>query len=525
MAEPKIAGTAKASSHDRFRLRNFIDKLIEIDEVQIVEGNVDLIDIGRYLDGNPKAVYFKSVGREGAELVGNVLGGRRRLAAAFDVDERDLVAAVDARLKTPIPPVEVEQSEAPVQEVVLTGDDADFTRLPVHVQHQLDGGPYISASIDISLDITGTRRNVGYRRLMLRGRKEAGIDLIAPSDMRVGYAAFVEKRQRMPVAFVIGSHPADSIAAVTVIPVQDEIALMGALRGAPVPLVKCRTNDLMVPADAEIILEGYLDEFGWREPEGPYGEYLGYYGHMKTNPVFHLTAITMRRDALFQTATISGRALAQTDTAQLVAIRAESTIWDALKGAIKEPLNVYCPASTGGMHNVRISMRQRYPGEVRNAIAAAFASKADVKNVFVVDEDIDIFSDQQMEWALATRFQADRDFVVASGFRTIPLDPSLLRSNTGAKAGFDLTFPIGWQGQPAFSVPEAPTMANVPRTTVADALRNGPKHFRELMEATGSRDGRDTVLALDEVRKASGLERTPDGRYQLGGNDSQVKKS
>lgn len=510
-----VAQAAGAPIPDRFRMRRLVEELSGIGEVETVVENIPLINVARYLDGNPKAVYFKSVGEENAELVGNLLGSRKRIAAAFGVSPQQLLPTLIQRLEAPIDPVEVAQADAPVQEVVLIGDDADFSRLPVHLQHALDGGPYISAGIDVSMDVAGTRRNVGYRRLMMRGRMEAGIDLIAPSDMRVGYAGFVEQGRPMPIAFVIGSHPADSLAAVCMAPVRDEISLMGALRGEAVPVVKCRTNDLMVPADAEIILEGYLDEGGWREPEGPYGEYLGYYGHMKTNPVFHLTAITMRQDALFQTVTISGRTLGRTDTAQLAAVRTELTIWDALKGAIREPLAVYCPASTGGMHNIRVSVRQRYPGESRNAISAVFASKADVKNVFVVDEDIDIFSDDQMEWALATRFQPDRDLVVASGLRTIPLDPSLQGANTGAKAGFDLTFPMGWQQNPAFSVPEAPALGSSARMTVSEALQSGPKHFRELFEATGARDERQTAIALDEVRKTGRLGRSKDGRYIL----------
>ena len=118
-------------------------------------------------------------------------------------------------------------------------------------------------------------------------------------------------------------------------------------------------------------------------------------------------------------------------------------MWAALQQAIREPVAVCCTASSGGMYNVRVALRQRFPGEARNAIAAVFGSTADVKHVFVVDEDIDVFSDEQVDWALATRFQADRDFVVASGFRAVPLDPSLAGSRTGAKAGFDCTKPFG----------------------------------------------------------------------------------
>jgi UbiD family decarboxylase len=270
-----------------------------------------------------------------------------------------------------------------------------------------------------------------------------------------------------------------------------------------------------VPADAELVLEGYLDEHGWVESEGPYGEYVGYYGHMKTNPVFHLTAITMRRDALFQTITIGGRRLDYTDTAQLAALRTEATAWSALLTAVREPVAVYATPSCGGMYNLRVSLRQRYPGEVRNAISAVMGSNADVKHVFVVDEDIDVYSDAQMDWALATRFQADRDLVVASGYRCIPLDPSLGGSRTGAKAGFDLTFPFGWNRESEFRVPEAPSLRPAPKQSVRQALEAGPKTFRELMEAAGSRDGREVLIELDVVRKELGLERAADGRYQL----------
>ena len=107
-------------------------------------------------------------------------------------------------------------------------------------------------------------------------------------------------------------------------------------------------------------------------------------------------------------------------------------IWRALEAAVREPLAVYATPSSGGMFNVRVSLRQRVPGEARNAIAACFASLANIKNVFVVDPDIDIFSDEQMDWALATRFQPDRDLVVVDGMRTLPLDPSLIPARASA---------------------------------------------------------------------------------------------
>lgn len=500
---------------EAFRLRGFLDLLDRAGELETVSDPLDMVDLGARLDGNPKAVLFTAAGPEKAQIVGNVMGGRSRLALAFGVDEADLLSEVIARTRRPIAPVEVPSADAPAHQVVLTGDDADFTRLPVHLQHDDDGAPYVSAGIDIARSLDGMRRNLGYRRLMLRGRKEAGVDLIAPSDLRAVYAEYHAAGERMPVAFVVGSHPADGVAALSMGNRADEVEIMGALRGAPVPLVKCATVDGMVPADAEIVLEGYIDELGWREPEGPFGEYVGYYGMMKTNPVFHLTAITRRRDAVFQTATIGGRWLEYTDTAQICALRTEATAWEALQNAVREPVAVYATASCGGMYNLRLSLRQRVPGEARNAIAAVMGSVADVKHVFVVDPDIDVFSDQQMDWAFATRFQADRDLTVSGGYRAVPLDPSLQGSRSGAKAGFDLTLPFGWDPETQYKVPKAPVLGTPRNQTVRQALEQGPHSFRELMDATGSRDGREIVVELDQIRTTGALRRIEDGRYAL----------
>jgi 2,5-furandicarboxylate decarboxylase 1 len=516
LTQPAKADAIANIDTESFRLSAFVKLLGREGELDAVQTPTDLIDVAARLDGNPKAVLFEKAGPEQACLAGNVMGSRRRMALAFRVSEKALLAEVLQRTSAPIAPVRIPSSAAPVHQIVLQGDEADLTRLPVHLQHLEDGAPYISAGIDISRSIDGTKRNVGYRRLMLRGPREAGVDMIAPSDFRVMYAEYLARKERMPVAFVIGSHPADGVAATAASPERDELALMGGLRKAPVPVVQCVSIDLEVPADAEIVLEGYLDESGWAEPEGPYGEYVGYYGRMKTNPVFHLTAVTRRRDALFQTVTIGGRFLAATDTAQLVALRTETAVWQALRNSISAPVSVYATPSSGGQYNVRLSLRQRYPGEARNAIHSVLGSNADVKHLFVVDEDIDVFSDAQMNWALATRFQAHRDLVVAEGFRTVPLDPSLLGSRTGAKAGFDLTFPFGWQGNSEYSVPSAPEPTpQKNKLTVRQALESGPKSFFEIVTLTGSRDGREIVRELEALRKELGIGRTENGHYVL----------
>ena len=292
------AGQAESSPSsfdgESFRLKAFIDGLVGTDEVEVREDAVPLIDIAGHLDGNARAVLFRNAGPESATVVGNVLGSRSRIARAFGVPPDRLAQEVLARLAGEQPVIELARDAAPVQRVVSTGNDADLTRLPVHLQHALDGGPYISSGLDFVIDRKTGWTNVGSRRLMLRGRHEAGIDLVAPSDLRAIYLEAVERGERLPISFALGTHPVDFIAASMRLPV-DELALIAALRGAPLHVVRCVTNDLLVPADAEIVLEGYIDERGHVEPEGPYGEFFGYYGVMKHNPVFHLTAITSRR--------------------------------------------------------------------------------------------------------------------------------------------------------------------------------------------------------------------------------------
>ena len=513
------AGRAsRAVDFDRFRLRRFIDDLATTGELQTRADPIDLAGVAELLEGNPKAVLLRAVGAEQQELVGSVMGSRTRLARAFGMTPDTLLAEIQRRLKTKPEIVDVPRTQAQCQQEVLSGDEADLTRLPVHLQHGADGAPYISSSIDYVVDPKTGTTNVGLRRMMLRGRREAGIDLVAPSDLRAIYEATAAQGKRLPVSFVVGAHPIDHVAGVMRLPV-DELGIVASLRDAPLPVVKCVTNDIRVPADAEYVLEGYLDERGHVEPEGPYGEFLGYYGAVKRNPVFHLTAITRRKDALFQTSTIGGRTMGRTDTAQLSALRTEVMIWRALEGAVREPVAVYATTSSGGAFNVRVALRQRVPGEARNAITACMGALANCKNVFVVDPDVDIFSDEQMDWALATRFQPDRDLIVMSGMRTLPLDPSLPPgSRVGSKAGYDLTWPFGQGDRIETRVPAAPKFAGRRFASVEAAIADGPKFFEELMAAMSSRDGREIVRDIEALRGKTALDRDGEGRYLIKSN-------
>ncbi len=494
---------------DRYRLRAFLESLGS-DQLEIRKEAVDLADVADILHGNPKAVWFQNVNGSNLSVVGNVVGSRARMAHALGVAPDKILEEIQRRLELRPELIELDQSEAPVQEVVLTGKDADLTKLPAHLQHGLDGAPYISASIDYAIDPRNGVTNSGMRRIMLRGADNAGIDLNAPSDLRAIYQAAVARGEKLPVSFVVGAHPIDTLSATMKVPV-DELGLVASLRGGTMPVVKCRTNDIKVPADAELVIEGYLDEKGYSEKEGPYGEYLGYYGLVKQNPIFHVTAITHRTDAVFQTATISGAHMDMTDTSNLEALRMELNVWQALKTVIREPVAVYAPVSAGGSMSVRFTLRQRFAGEARSALYTVLGSVG-VKHAFALDPDIDIYNDKMFEWAFGTRYQPDQDIIVITGVRSSPLDPSLHGKMSGAKAGYDLTWPMQHAQRWDLATPKPPTYAGKKFPSIKAALEDGPKWFEELMAATGSRDGREIVREIDTFR-GKGLERDEQGKY------------
>ncbi|MEE8333138.1 MAG: UbiD family decarboxylase [Alphaproteobacteria bacterium] len=499
---------------EKFRLRRFVDQLIEMGEVDIHDEPVSLLQIGAIIESSPRATLFRKAGPEHLEIVGAVAGGRRRLAAAFGVDARDVAREYMRRMGDPQPMVEVASADAPVHQRVITGDDVDLTTLPFHLQHEFDGGAYLTSGIDYTLDPATGKPNVGCRRLMLRSRTTMQANLTQPSDLKTIYMGCVDRGEKLPVSYVVGSHPLDFLAAGLRLPL-DEFGLVASLRGEPMPMVRGVSNNVPVPADAEIVIEGYFDELGYREMEGPYGEFNGLYGAPHIDPVFHATAITMRIDALHQTMLHSGRLLARTDSGNLGAINSEIAVWRALRAIHLEPTAVRSMPSANGRQHVRVAIPRSTPGQARRAISALFAIPY-IKHVFVVDDDIDVFADEEVEWAMSTRFRADRDMVVQPGFPAFYMEPVPDPDGTVTKAGFDLTEPFGKPDTVDNWIAVAPQLDPKPRfQTVRQALEAGPKFFSQIVEGLGSDDGREIALALHELREEGALTRSDNGEWTL----------
>ena len=504
---------------EKFRLRNLAAKFEAIGELEVRDEQVDLSVLSRVIEATPKAVLFRKAGPENTELIAAVSGSRKRLAAAIGVPEPQAREELQRRVANPKKAFRVSAGEAPVQQVVLTGADVDLTKLPFHVQHEWDGAPYISSGIDYTIDPLTGRSNVGSRRLMLRGKDRCGVNVTAPSDLRAMYLGCVERGERLPISLTIGAHPMDLMAATTRGAPGDEINRVGTFRGEDVAVVKCVTNDIYVPADAEVVLEGYFDERGYVEEEGPYGEYMGFYGPVHGDPVFHCTAITRRRDALYQTIKHGvGRKLAECDSVPMRQVLLEAEILTLLRQAGLAPTDVHIPGGPGASGHIRVAIRKNSDADARGAIAIILGAVRTAKHVFVVDPDIDIRSDTEMEWAMSARFQADKDIVVLSNMRVMPMDPSAPSRGIGAKAGFDMTFSIHRKQGVTSRVPEAPVIKGPARYQNArQAIEAKPMRFAEIMAAVGSRDGREVVLEIERLREDGLVRRNEDGEYYVKG--------
>jgi UbiD family decarboxylase len=315
---------------------------------------------------------------------------------------------------------------------------------------------------------------------------------------------------------VIGSHPADFVSAALKIPM-DEFECLGALRGESVPMVKGVTNGIPVPADAEIVIEGYLDEKGYSELEGPYGELYGFYGPMHIDPVFHATAITMRRDALHHTVLHGGRHITRNDATQISCLYTEAMVRRTLGQLGIEVTAVRPMAGATGLHTVRVAIRQSAPGQGRQAIEALLKLPL-LRLVFIVDHDVDLWSEDDWEWAMCSRFALDRDLVTEGGHFALSMDPANDDKGKQTKGGFDMTAPFDAPDRVEYKRSDAPRVKPAAtRRSVREVLSAGPAYFIEIMEALGSRDGREVTLEIEALRAEGVLNRTPNGQWCLAG--------
>jgi 4-hydroxy-3-polyprenylbenzoate decarboxylase/2,5-furandicarboxylate decarboxylase 1 len=440
-------------------LREFIAHLEDQKELRRIRKPVDTkYEIAAYIrktsDIKGPALLFENVNESKIPVLGGVFATRKRGLLALETSEKEYGEKFHQALEHLIPPRKI--SSGPCKEVILKSEDADLSRFPIPIFSQNDSGPFITAGLVISKDPESARSNTSIYRLQVHGSRRLGVKA---QQLHRQLRKAEAKGEALPVAIAIGTDPALMLASQWDAPYGvDELELAGALRGEPVEVVRAETVDLLVPATAEVVIEGYIQP-QVREIEGPFGEVGGYSTPKFPKPVIEVTAITHRKDPIFQAA-LTG--MPTTENHILRQIPMEATYYWELKKRHPGVTAVHFPAAGAILFLVIIAIKQTYLYEARNAIASMFATRRN-KIIIVVDDDVDIFDMEKVMWAVATRSRPEEDVVVFPRLSTSGMDPSAFRlegtdSFWNSGLGIDATKPYG---QPFPDVVEVPGVDKV----------------------------------------------------------------
>ena len=395
-------------------------------------------------------LFFERVRGHSIPVVSNVMASRKGLAAALGVGEAELPETYAARLKEPVKPVLLERPPFPVD--VRRGDAADLGALPIPIYFPGDGGPYLTAGLLIARDPATGVATAGFHRFQIKDRNRLAVSLHSRRRMYEFQQRAEKAGQSLECAIAIGLHPAVGMGSLSYpAPEISKFEVVGGLLGEPMQLRRAETMDLEVPAWAEIVIEGEILP-AVHEPEGPFGEFTGYFSRRSTNNVFMARAIVTREGAWFHSIA-SGRA---PDHILPLGVLREAEIRNALRRVIPGVRAVHVPTSGGASFTAYVSIKQTRPGEAKHAIPVVLGVDHYIKLVVVVDDDIDVFDESDVLWAMATRVQADRDLTVISGSLGAILDPSASPEGLTAKLGIDATRQFGQDAAEKLVMSEAP---------------------------------------------------------------------
>jgi 2,5-furandicarboxylate decarboxylase 1 len=440
-AEASLEQVSQTQAHRRNEpepitsLRAWLDHLAAHDRLAVMRSGIglrfELAAIAKRLDGE-RATLFPKPDGHAMPVVSGLVSNRAWIADAMGVGAEQVLARFQHAALNPLPWTQVKSG--PAQEILHR--EVDLARLlPLPVHNEFDSAPYLTAGLLIARNPRTGVQNVSIHRCQLSGRNRLGV-LLLPRHAHMFFEMAERDGAPLDVAIVVGVDPLTLLASQAIAPIDcDELTIAGALHGKPLPVVKCIGSELRVPADAEIVLEGRLLP-NLREPEGPFGEFPQYYGERADRHVIEVDRVTQRKDAIFHT--IVGGGL---EHLLLGAIPREATLLAHLQRSFPNVRNVHLPRGGVCRYHLYVQISKRQEGEAKNIMLGAFAGHYDVKQVIVVDEDVDIYNPAEVEWAVATRFQADRDLVIISEAQGSKLDPST-RNGVGAKMGLDATKPL-----------------------------------------------------------------------------------
>ena len=369
-------------------------------------------------------IRFDNVAGSDMALVTNLFGKYELLGLALGVDpdrpKSEILDRFRERVAKPVPTKQVSRDEAPVKQVVIGKDKVDLGKFPVLKHAEGNSGKYIAVGCLVVKDPETGVLNAGVYRHEIQGKAEIACMFNPAHHAGYIYRKYCEAGKPMQAVLFIGHHPAAVLGALSKQPFHtDEYQMMGALMGEPLEVVDAETVDIPVPAWAEIAIEGYLDP-AKETKDGPFSEYTGFYGPAK-DPVglMQVTAITMRKDAIYHDLDPSHR-----EHNLAGALTFETSLYTSVSKLVPSVTGVHMPASGNCTFTAYIKIKKRVPGEGKSAGLAAIAGDANVKIAVVVDDEIDIYNDSDVLWAISTHVQADRDVTIIPFAMGAHLDPS-----------------------------------------------------------------------------------------------------
>ena len=420
-------------------LRGFLDKArregVLVTVAREVDPSLEMARVINALDGHP--VLFENVKRSDYRVAAGVCSQRAYFALDLGVPQEQLLFVLAKAYANPVPPTlyrvqygAMVDVSPPCQEVIE--QTVNLNRIPILTHMKADGGPYITSGVAVIED-PELGRNVSYHRLMQLDERRFTGRIV---EGRGTHTALGKVEGDLEVAICLGvSLPVLLAAAMAPPKGVDELGIANALR--PTPLVKCITKDLEVPAGAEIVLEGRITR--QTVDEGPFLDSTETWDIVRLQPVIEIDCITHRRDPIYH-ALLPGKS----EHKALMGMPREPGIYAAVNEAC-DCRNVYItPGGMSWLHAV-VQIRKRDADDGRRAVEAAFRGHGSLKHVVVVDEDVNLFDPHDVEWAIATRFQADRDLMIFESQPGSSLDPSALhvpgQKTRTAKMGLDATIP------------------------------------------------------------------------------------
>jgi len=416
-------------------LREFLQVVRAAGEMHEIRREVDPVrELGRVLaacERAGKAGYFHKVKGFEVPVVGSLLSTPGRIALALGCKVPEVGARMAAATEKPVPAKALD-GKAPCQEVVIR--DPDLTKWPIPTHSPLDAGPFITAGVVIARDPKTGRHNLSYNRMQIFGRDRAGISMNIWRHIKAFFDQIEPQGKNLPFAVALGPDPVVMMAGAFRYD-GDEYEVAGALRGAPIPVVRALTCDVMVPATAEVVIEGEVIA-GERRMEGPMAEFTGHYSGADEKHVAKITAITHRREPIFQT--MNGGGYEHVSLGNM--ITREPLLARFVRHITPRMTAVHLPPYAAGF-TALIALKDPEPGEARNVALAAMAAHVNFKTIIVVDSDVDIYDPADVMWALGTRVRWHEDMIPIPGTHGNELDPSTDAHGIACKGIIDATLP------------------------------------------------------------------------------------